>query len=96
MNMKNLAAIRHYRGLSQRQLAKAANIRHSYVALLEAGRTGGVPVAFALADALGVAVEDLYRGDYRCPECGIPSANVIYPEADLCPSCAPEPAEPAA
>lgn len=59
--MKNLQKIREDQNMSQQDLADATGIRRAYVGLLERGRAGSVPAAFAIADALGVPVDSLYR-----------------------------------
>ena len=51
---------REHRGLSQSALARASGVNRVQVADIEAGRaTGSVRTLRALADALGVAVDDL-------------------------------------
>ena len=51
---------RQHRGLSQVQLAEAAGISQGYLAQMETGkREGTIAVYRALADALGVDLDDL-------------------------------------
>ena len=55
---------REHRGLSQSALARASGVHRVQVADIEAGRkTGSVHTLRKLADALGVAVEDLLARD---------------------------------
>lgn len=51
---------RDYRGLTQKQLAKAAGINAIYLSQIETGRrTGSAQTLAAIATALGVDVDDL-------------------------------------
>lgn len=51
---------REYRGLTQAQLAEAAGVGQSYIAMIEKGeRQGSVPKLRAMARALKVDVDDL-------------------------------------
>jgi DNA-binding XRE family transcriptional regulator len=51
---------REYRGLTQKQLAEAANISKPYLSQLETGkRTGTTEVMTAVANALNLTLEDV-------------------------------------
>lgn len=51
---------RDHRGLTQEELSERAGIRKAYLSQIENGkRTGSAKVLVALAEALGVAIEDL-------------------------------------
>ena len=51
---------REYRGLTQRQLAEAANISTPYLSQLESGkRTGSTEVLSTIAEALGISLDDV-------------------------------------
>lgn len=51
---------REYRGMTQQQLAEAAEIRPSYLSQIENGkRTGSAEVLKAIAEALHLTVDDL-------------------------------------
>jgi DNA-binding XRE family transcriptional regulator len=51
---------REYRGLTQKQLAKAANISKPYLSQLETGkRTGTTEVLTAVAEALDLTLDDI-------------------------------------
>lgn len=53
---------REYRGLTQAQLAEAAGVGQSYIAMIEAGeRQGSVTKLRAMARALKVDVDDLIQ-----------------------------------
>jgi putative molybdopterin biosynthesis protein len=58
----NVEAVRMARGLSQRALAEAAGVTRQAVGAIEAGRMQpSVGIALALARALGLSVEELFR-----------------------------------
>lgn len=54
-----LRVFRQHRGLTQAALAREAGVSKSYVAKIEAGRGGSVAAYKALADVLGLSVDDL-------------------------------------
>lgn len=55
---------REYRGLTQQQLAETAGISTPYLSQLESGkRTGSTEVISAIANALGLTLEDIVRLD---------------------------------
>jgi len=55
---------REYRGLTQGQLAEAAGVRQSYIAMLERGeRQGSVTKLRAIAQILKVGMDDLLTVD---------------------------------
>lgn len=63
-----LRAARVARALSQQQLAKLAGVSRQAVAALEAGRTEpSLRLALALAEALGLTVEELFGAESRLP-----------------------------
>ncbi|MBQ1791799.1 MAG: helix-turn-helix transcriptional regulator [Oscillospiraceae bacterium] len=58
--MNNIKAIREAKGITQKGLAKAANISAPFLYDLEQNRRGAKPETWArIADALGVEVNDL-------------------------------------
>jgi DNA-binding XRE family transcriptional regulator len=55
---------RHHRGLTQQELADKAGISKPYLSEIETGkRTGAAEVLAAIADALGVTVDDVMPVD---------------------------------
>jgi DNA-binding XRE family transcriptional regulator len=55
---------REYRGLTQQQLSEAAGISKPYLSQLESGkRTGTTEVLSAIANALGLTLEDIVKLD---------------------------------
>ena len=63
---RRLAALREKGGLSQRQLADRAGVSQAFVSLVEGGgRELSRPYAMALADALGVSVDELQRKEKK-------------------------------
>lgn len=53
-----IKVLREYRGMTQRELAKAAELNPLYLSQIECGRaTGGIKSLTRLAEALGVEVE---------------------------------------
>lgn len=59
--MCNLAALRDEKQLSRQILARRAGCTSEYIRLLEADqRTPTITVAYAIASALGVTVEDIW------------------------------------
>ncbi len=55
-----VAVYRDWRGLSQTELARRSGVNRTQIADIEAGRkTGSVATLKKLADALGVAIDDL-------------------------------------
>jgi DNA-binding XRE family transcriptional regulator len=51
---------REHRGLTQRQLAEAANISTPYLSQIESGkRTGSTEVLSTIAEALGLSLDDI-------------------------------------
>lgn len=62
---EHLERLRIKRGMSQHALAEAAGMTQGYVSMLENGKRSvrdlTKPYAFALANALGVTVEELVR-----------------------------------
>ena len=57
---KALRVYRDYRGMTQKQLARAAGINALYLSQIERGqRTGSARTLSALAEALGVDIDDL-------------------------------------
>ena len=53
---------RNYRSLSQSQLARASSVNRVQIVEIEAGRnSGSVRTLRKLADALGVAIDDIVR-----------------------------------
>lgn len=55
---------REYRGLTQHQLAETAGISTPYLSQLESGkRTGSTEVISAIANALGLTLEDIVKLD---------------------------------
>ncbi len=58
--MKRLVAVRHKKGLSQRELAKRSKVSHITIARIEKGREDPrLSTLRALAKGLGVKVRDL-------------------------------------
>lgn len=58
--MNNIKRIREERGISQRSLAKAANVSSPYIFDLERGNRNAKPETWQrIADALGCTVEEL-------------------------------------
>src|SRR5215469_7909655 len=76
-----LRLARQARGLSQQQLAGVAGVSRQAVSAVEAGHSDpSLRVAFALAQALGMTVEELFgRGDLAQPVTAIPVAPGICP-----------------
>ena len=60
----SIAALRKMRGMSQEQLAEKANVSRSHISSIEAPgivRPFSLEVFFNIADALGIAPEDLIK-----------------------------------
>jgi transcriptional regulator with XRE-family HTH domain len=58
-----IRVIRESRNLSQESLAELASLHRTYVSSVERGqRNIGLDNIFSLADALGVAAAELFRG----------------------------------
>ena len=67
--LRNLTQLRESRGFSMRELARRSGTSHVNVHFIESSRHSPRPgTARALADALGVSVEDLYDGNSRQSE----------------------------
>ena len=62
---KRLKAFRHKRGLSQDRLAQRAGITRVAILQVENGRRAylNLPSAVKVADALGITLDELVRGD---------------------------------
>lgn len=66
--LNRLRQIRQERGLSQLQLARAADLSRQSVVAIEAGRTSpGVDVALRLAQALACSLDDLFGSSRPAP-----------------------------
>ena len=76
-----LRLARQARGFSQQQLAGMAGVSRQAVSAVEAGHSDpSLRVAFALAQALGMSVEELFgRGDLARPVPAIPVAPEMCP-----------------
>src|ERR1700734_2388916 len=72
----NLRLARQARGFSQQQLASMAGVSRQAVSAVEAGHSDpSLRVAFALAQALGMTVEELFGpADLAPPVAGLPVA----------------------
>lgn len=65
-NVANLAAIRQARGMTQAELGAAVGVGEMQVSHYEAGRRNPTMLRLiAIADALGVTVDDLLREQKR-------------------------------
>lgn len=66
----NLRRLRCERGVTQNKLAKLAGFARTTIARLEIGSHGNLSVAtlFAICDALGVDITEIFRPLGECPE----------------------------
>ncbi len=59
-----IGPLRQWRGLTQEALASKAGITQAYLSLLESGKKGGnVATLRAIAEALGVSLDDVTKDD---------------------------------
>lgn len=64
MHGRNLRTIRERSGMTQTDLAEAADVDRSHLSLIESGRrNASPPTAKRLADALGVDITDITVSD---------------------------------
>jgi transcriptional regulator with XRE-family HTH domain len=75
---KRLRAFRERAGLSQNQLAQLSGVTRTSIIFLENGRRQDITTqtAILLADALGISVDELIRGDRLGSECAAAGVEV--------------------
>ena len=65
--------------MSQRQLAKESGVSQGMISQIEAGnKEGGLRTLESLAQALGMAFEDLYRGDTPAGDAHLLKDKLVY------------------
>ena len=76
---KRLKAARQKAGMSQRQLAAESGVSQGMISQIEAGhKEGGLRTLEKLAEALGVAFEDIYRGGAARDDTALLKDKLVY------------------